>query len=191
MQTKDLIKLKKPDLRSPVIKEIENRFSPRYFSDEEVKKEDLNSILEAARWTPSAYNHQPWYFYWTRKGTESFKKILSTLPEFNLWSSGASVLIVACYIDKSDNGKNHFAKYDLGAAVMSLIIQAQSLGFYARQMGIFDKKKLQELLSMDKDHTPYIIIALGKLGDYSTIDKPLLERELQPRKRKEDVAKEI
>lgn len=38
-----------PKPKYPVMGEIEKRFSPRYFSGNPVKEDDLNSIMEAAR----------------------------------------------------------------------------------------------------------------------------------------------
>jgi hypothetical protein len=36
-----------------------NRWSPRAFRPEAMPKGDLQTMLEAARWAPSAYNIQP------------------------------------------------------------------------------------------------------------------------------------
>ena len=37
----------------------------------------------------------------------------------------------------------------------------------------------------------YVIIALGRLGDYEMIDSSLLKRELDPRPRKKDFVKKL
>jgi len=189
--TQRMKELRKPKPKFPVLPSMEERFSPRWYSSEVIPGRDLDQIFEAARWAPSGYNSQPWYFYWTKQGTEAFKNIQSCLPEFNLWSATAPVLIIACYLDRDKVGKNRFAKYDLGAAVVSLILQATSLGYYARQMGIFNKAKLRKFISIDPTHTPFVILALGKLGDYTKIDEELLTRELSPHDRKTDIAKKI
>jgi len=188
--TQDVIKTRRPNPRYPVIKLITERFSPRFFTGE-VKDEDLNSIFEAARWTPSAYNYQPWFFYWAKNSDKSFNNIIDCLPEFNQWAKTAAVLIIACYIDKNENGKIKYARYDLGASVISLILQAQSLGYYARQMAVFDKRKLKTLIKFENFHEPYIVVALGKLGDYRKIDKQLLQRELNCHSRKPQIARKL
>ena len=41
---------------------IRSRWSPRAYSEQSVEQEKLLSLLEAARWAPSSYNHQPWSF---------------------------------------------------------------------------------------------------------------------------------
>jgi len=182
--TDQIINIKKPKLKADIIDVLKNRFSPRFFTPEKIKDKEINSIFEAVRWTPSAYNNQPWYFYLIERKTKAFKKVINCLPELNQWARTASALIVACYLKDKDENKAKYAQYDLGASVMSLVIQAQSLGHYARQMALFDKEKLIKEVNINKNHHPFVIIALGKLGDYRKIDRPLLERELRPRERK-------
>ncbi|MEK7522218.1 MAG: nitroreductase family protein [Patescibacteria group bacterium] len=188
--TDEIIKIRKPRPNYPVMKEIANRFSPRYFLDKKAGIDDINSIFEAARFAPSGCNFQPWYFYWTKKGDTSYNKIISCLTKYNRFAKTAPILIVACFIKKF-KGKKTYYRHDLGAAVMSLVLQAQNLGYYCRQMGDFNKKKLIGLFNLDKAHHPFVIIALGKLGDYKNIDSKLLERELDPRQRKKDFVKKI
>ena len=185
--TTKIIDYKKSKLKAPIIKELKNRFSPRFFSGESLNKLTLDSMFEAARWAPSAYNFQPWYFYFANKNTLSYKNIISCLPERNKWAETSSTLIIACYIKKRENKTNRYAKYDLGSAVMSMIIQAQSLGVKCRQIGIFNHKKVIELLDIKKEQEPFVIIAVGKIGDYQKIDKDLLAKELHKRERKTSI----
>ncbi len=189
--TKKIIEFKKTRLKFPIIKELKSRFSPRLFKGEKVDSKVLRSIFEAARWAPSAYNYQPWYFYWSEKDSIAYKKIISTLSERNQWAKSAPILVVACYLKEREDKINKFAEYDLGSAVMSMITQAQSCGIYTRQMGMFDNEKLQESLNIPKEYKPFIVLAMGKIGDYQKIDQELLERELQKRERKISISKKI
>lgn len=185
-------KIREPHLRAPIIKELKSRFSPRFFNSERINNKNLRSIFEAARWAPSAYNDQPWYFYWANHGSNSYQKIKLCLSEKNKWAKTASAFIISCYIKKSKRGINKYAQYDLGQAVIAMIIQAQSMGIYARQMALFDKKKLQKILHIPLKYTPFVIVAMGKLGDYKKInDEELLARELNKRERKNNVATRI
>ncbi|MEK7597142.1 MAG: nitroreductase family protein [Patescibacteria group bacterium] len=186
----EIIKIRKPQPDHSVIKEIADRFSPRYFSNKKVKVDDINSIFEAARFAPSGWNFQPWYFYWAEKGKQSFDKIISCLGKYNQYSESASILIIGCFIKKF-KGRKAYYRHDLGAAVMSLVLQAQHLGYYSRQMGKFDKSKLIKILKINKTHNPFVVIAIGKLGNYKNIDKNLLKRELEPRPRKKDFVKKL
>ena len=186
----EIIKIRKPQPDYPIIAEIANRFSPRYFLDKKVEIDDINSIFEAARLAPSGWNFQPWYFYWTKKEDTSYNKIISCLTKYNRFAKTAPVLIIACFIKKFKGRKTYY-RHDLGAAVMSLVLQAQHLGYYCRQMGDFNKNKLVKLFNIDINHFPFVIIALGKLGDYKNIDNKLLERELDPRPRKKDFVRKL
>jgi len=189
---KKILKVHKPKTNYKVIKEIAQRWSPRYFSDEPVSENHLKIIFEAGRWAPSGHNYQPWYYYYTKKGSSEYKKLFSTLNDYNqTWAKTAPLLVLACAIKNSGESENPFAFYDLGASVICSILQAQSLGYYARQMGLFDKEKVRELFKLGKNLQPFIVIALGKIGDYQTASKEIIEMELDPRPRKTDLAKEL
>jgi len=187
-----ILKIHTPSPCYPVIKEIASRWSPRFFSDEDIPQKDLNSIFEAARFAPSAHNQQPWHFYFTHKKSRSYTKLFSTLSDYNKsWAKTAPVLILACAIEENKKGENIFAFYDLGAAVISLILQAQSLGYYSRQMALFDKEEVKKLFPITKNCAPYIIIAMGKIGNFDKAPQEIINYELDPRPRKTAFAEEL
>ena len=124
------------------------------------------------------------------KKDKAYDKIVSCLTRYNRFAKTAPILIIACFIKKF-KGKKAYYRHDLGAAVMSLVIQAQHLGYYSRQIGKFNKNKLKKILNLDSIHHPFVIIALGKLGDYKNIDKGLLKRELELKPRKKDFVKKL
>ena len=45
------------------------RWSPRAFTGEAVPEAELFRMLEAARWSPSSYNSQPWRFVYALRDT--------------------------------------------------------------------------------------------------------------------------
>jgi nitroreductase len=181
MKTQAIIDLRKYKSEKNVSDFFLSRFSPRVFSSQEVPNYDLEIILEAARFSPSSYNRQPWFFYVAKKGSSGFNKISETLIEGNFWAKDAPVLILACYIEKDKYGKNDYAQYDLGQAVSALIYQAQILGYYTHQMAGFDKEKAKNLV--EKSHTPFV---LGKIGDYEKADPKIVEMDKEKKERKEE-----
>lgn len=183
MKTQDLIKIKENKTSLPITDFFRKRFSPRVFSDEKVKEKDLKIILEAARWTPSSYNRQPWFFYVTYKKSDFFNKLTSLLLPGNEWAKQAPLLILACYIKKDQMGKNDKAKYDLGQAVATLVYQGQILGYYSHQIGGFDAEKAKALVN--PNHTPFVLIALGKIGNYENQNESLINRDSKPSQRKD------
>ncbi|NMB83948.1 nitroreductase [Candidatus Roizmanbacteria bacterium] len=187
-----ILKIHRPRPRHPVIDQISKRWSPRLYSDKTIPGNDIDTIFEAARWTPSGHNRQPWYFYLAKKNTGAYQKLFSTLDPYNQsWSKTAPVLILACAIISDQDGDNPYAFYDLGASVISLILQAQELGYFSRQMALFDKQKVRALLRLRDDIVPYIIVAMGKIGNYDTAPKQIIDYELNPRPRKTDLFKEM
>ena len=71
---------KVPQTSAPLAEVIRDRWSPRSFDPtHEISDQDLLSILEAARWAPSAMNAQPWRFSVAKRGTELHKKLSGAL----------------------------------------------------------------------------------------------------------------
>lgn len=184
MKTQGLIKLKENKTSLPIADVFRKRFSPRVFLNEKVNEEDLKIILEAARWAPSSYNRQPWYFYIADKDTSFFKQLTRLLSSGNEWAKQVPVLILACYHEKDEMGENDKAQYDLGQAVATLVYQAQILGYYSHQIGGFDAEKVKSLVN--SNHLPFVLIAIGKIGEYENRNEPWINWDLKPPQRKDN-----
>lgn len=186
--TNDILAIHLPKPRYPILPVMKKRWSPRFYAPTDIPVDDIKRMVEAARFAPSAYNHQPWYFYYAKKGQTPYEKLFSTLNTYNQsWAKTAPVLLLACVITKNEHGENPFALYDLGAAVISLVYEAQFMGYYCRQMGLFDKTNVKRLFHLKPDHEPFIVIAVGKIGDYRKAPKEIVDRELDLRPRKSDL----
>ena len=172
----------------PIHDLLRRRWSPRAFSERMVEVDKLHSILEAARWAPSCFNEQPWYFLIaTKEGPEEFERLLSCLVEGNVaWAKNAPVLMLSvAKLSFSRNDKpNKQSQHDLGLAVENLVIQAQELGLVTHQMGGFHADKARQLFGIPEGFEPIAAIALGYPGDLNTLSPELRERELAPRIRK-------
>jgi len=126
-----------------------------------------------------------------KKTSKAYSKIKECIPERNGWALSAPHIIIASYSPNEVSGSpNKWAQYDLGASVFSLILQAQELGYYARQIGSFHIEKTQELFSIPTLYIPFTLIAMGKLGtdkDYAAADQNYVEKDLTPTGRKEKI----
>lgn len=175
------------DVSAPLLPALAERWSPRSF-DPSVGIDDvtLRSALEAARWSPSANNSQPWRFIVARRGTEAFATIVENLAGFNkTWASSAAVLIVAAAeVVDEDGNERRWAVYDLGQAVAHLTIQAHHDGLHAHQMGGFDAEGLRTAFGLEERFVPTSVTALGVLGDPEALPEPLRSREGAPRARR-------
>lgn len=147
---------------------IRNRYSPRVFSARAVTAAELERMFEAARWTASCFNDQPWHFvYGTKEDATAFAAILSALVPFNQgWAQHAAVVgfsVARSTFEK--NGKpNGWAMYDTGAAMAQLTAQATSEGLVVHQMGGFDPAKAREVLGLPEGFEPAAAFAVGEAG---------------------------
>ena len=180
--------LKRPAETSTAIHDlIAHRWSPRAFESKPVEPEKLRSLLEAARWAPSSYNAQPWYFIvGTKDNPENYKRVLESLIEFNQgWAKNAPVLALSVAKLKFDDGKpNRHAFHDVGQAAANLSLQAEALGLSVHQMAGIDPEKARKLFDIPADYEAVAGIAIGYAGEPASLPDGLRERELAPRQRK-------
>jgi len=166
---------------------LKKRWSPRAFDDRPVEPEKLRNIFEAARWSPSASNTQPWVFFLGIKGDNAYNKIFDSLVEFNqMWCKFAPVLVLNCGKISNEKGEaNGVWKYDTGQAVAHMSIQTVEEGLYIHQMGGFDALKAAELFSLPEDVQAVSVSAIGYLGDPAILHPRMQKSELAERERKE------
>lgn len=167
---------------------FKNRWSALSYSDQPLRDEDIMTLIEAASWSFSSNNIQPWRFIYALKGSETFQKILDTLMPGNItWAKNTAAFVVGIAktnLDKEGNPPNGAAEMDLGSAYMLLILQAMTMKIYAHPMGGFDKIKLSTIFELDQYLKPMVVIALGYLDAAEKLNEPYLTRELSPRVRK-------
>ena len=184
----EIDQLKQAHTIEGVLSVIAGRWSSRSFADREVSPADLAKVFEAARWSASAYNEQPWRFLVGRRGSSTYKKIVSTLGGFNRdWAGAAPVLILgAASTTFSHNGSsNTYALYDLGAAAGALMLQASALGLRTHSMAGFDHAAARQIFQIPDDYNLGAVIALGYQGEPSAlVQENLIALETTPRTRK-------
>jgi nitroreductase len=170
------------------------RWSPRAFADKAVAPDVLASLLEAARWSPSSNNEQPWAFVVATKDDQGGKadpagydRLLGTLVEKNQqWAKAAPVLMIGLARKAfARNGvPNKWHAYDLGQAVAHLTVEATARGLFVHQMAGFDPDKARTVLGIPAEYEPMVAIAVGYLGDVATLPDDLRARETAPSTRK-------
>ncbi|HZK07414.1 MAG TPA: nitroreductase family protein [Bacteroidales bacterium] len=180
------MKIKRANPRYPIHNLSKKRWSPRAFNGEPVETEKLQRIFEAARWSPSASNEQPWAFIVGMQGDETYDKIFSTLVEFNqLWVKTAPLLAISA--GRSISLKNgmpaEYFKYDVGQAMAHLTFQATYEGLYVHQMAGFDREKAHQLLEIPEKYEVISAFTIGYPGDYKMLHKNLQAMEIAPRER--------
>lgn len=180
---------KRAETDYPIHELLAQRWSPRAFADRPIPAKTLGSLFEAARWSPSSRNEQPWRFVVAARhdDPDGFARILGTLMEGNQsWAQHASALLIGVAKSNLDykDRPNGYAQYDVGQALAHLSIQATAEGLHIHQMGGFHKDKARELLDIPEGYAPVVSAALGYLADVSALPEELRERELQERTRR-------
>jgi nitroreductase len=167
------------------------RQSCRSFSEQAVEHEKLINCVEAGRLAHSGCNSQPWSFVVVEsqdmvsqiaKCGQQLKQnaFLDTAKAFIIVLEEHAVLspIISCFIDSQ-----YYAKGDLGAATAYICLEAATQGLGSCIIGLYDRKKICELLNIAPEKQFASLIALG----YSS------NNTIRPKNRKafEDIARFI
>ena len=162
---------------------VENRYSPRSFASTALPEGYLELLLEAARRAPSGGNSQPWRFIYAEKANhpEAFVKMADCLMGNNqLWAPQAPLLLCVVAQEVNAEGKPiGSAKYDCGAAMAWLTVQASELGLYVHQMGGFEREKARQELHIPEGFAPVVMAAVGYLGHPDALPEHLKPGELK------------
>jgi len=150
------------------------RYSVRNFKEQEVEKEKILQVLEAARVAPSAVNYQPWHFI-VITDQQLRSKVAETYPR--PWFQSAPVVIVACGDHsqswKRKDGKDHY-DIDVAIAVDHMTLAAADLGLGTCWVCAFDAQKCHEILGLP-DHLE--VVALLPMGYPKEDSKPEKKRK--------------
>jgi nitroreductase len=149
---------------------LRDRRSTRAFDPDHVLPDaDLVSLLEAARWAPSAGNSQPWAFLVARRGTSDHQRFVDLLaPSTRRWAPTASVLVFTLHQTAYDDAEgldlaySDYAAYDLGQAVAHLTVQAAHLGLSSHQLAAFDHDRLAREAEVPRHWRVTTGVAVGR-----------------------------
>lgn len=162
---------------------LASRWSPRDFDPvHAVGQDEVDLLVEAARWAPSAGNSQPWAFVAGRRGDETHARLVAALaPSSARWAPSAGLLVAnLChrYVEDTDWDYSEFALYDLGQAVAHMTLQARALGLHVRQFRAFDRAALAESLGVPAH---WEVTTLSAIGRSAAGPVPPAERDRLPR----------
>lgn len=183
---------KRVPTRFPVLRELADRWSPRSFLDRAPDPHQLCSIFEAARLAPSAHNTQPSRFLVARKGVgDGHARLSACLSEANqVWAPGAPVLVLASVMRERLSQVTGamvpypHAMHDLGLAVMSAIVQAQSMGLHCHPIAGFEPDLARAAFRVPDLFEPGLILAIGYAGPADALPEELQLKERGSRTRR-------
>lgn len=182
--------MSKAPIDHPIHELLASRHSPYAFDPNRgVSEADLTSLFEAARWTMSSYNAQPWrYIVGAReRDPDTWDKLYSVLVEGNQpWAKNAPVLALGVIeLNFEHNGKpNKAAAHDLGAASAMLTLEATARDLVVHQMIGIEPERAREVFGLADGQEALTGLAIGYAGSADQIPDAYAERDAKPRERK-------
>lgn len=129
-----------------------------------VRKDQLHSLIEAARFAPTAMNQQALRYRLVT--TEESHKVIphirlgAALRELNLPLEGTEpqAFVVIC-----STKEGRFVDMDMGIATQTILLRAVEMGLNGICIAAFDHKAIREELQLPLE--PQIIIAIGRSAE--------------------------
>lgn len=142
---------------------IRARRNVRSFDTRPVPDADLDTILEAARRTPSARNMQRWDFVvcTDRAQLEALAGVWKGAGHV-AGAAAAIALIAPIGESPAENGS---IEYDLGQATMSIMVAAADLGIGTAHASVADQDLARSLLGFPADRRCAYLLSVGYPGD--------------------------
>lgn len=139
-----------------------------YDESRKVSREELVSLVECARLTPSSINMQPLKYY-LACDEETVGKIqpltgwARALPQIQLPHPGKrpTAFIVICQDLALNKATDRFQK-DIGIVAQTMLLAATEMGLGGIMIGNFNPDKVREALSLPETVRPMLILAIGK-----------------------------
>jgi len=148
-----------------VFEAIRGRRSIRSYVPSELDAKQLEAVLEAARWAPSAGNLQPWEFI-----IVDDKEIMKRLARASLnqmWMVEAPSIIAVCAdLDRTgviygERGRRLYAIQDCAAATQNILLAAHSQGLGTCWIGAFYDEEVRRILKLPNNVRPLALITIG------------------------------
>jgi nitroreductase len=146
-----------------------SRQSCRGFSERPVEHDKLVQCVEAGRLTHSACNAQPWSFVVVEsQDVVSQVALCGQQLQQNAWLGTARAFsvvleehavlspVISCFLDSQ-----YYAKGNMGAAAAYICLEATEQGLGSCIIGLYDRKKICELLNIPTEKAFGHLIALG------------------------------
>lgn len=164
---------------------LRSRWSPSVFDATHTMSDaEVATLLEAARWAPSAGNSQPWRFVVALRGSGAHDSLVPHLARGNAGWVPRAALVLLAGVEVVDVKDPDTARYDLGQAAAHVTLQARAMGLHAHQFAGFDKAACAAALGVPDSVRLMTGIAIGVRGDPAEVDERDADRELRERSRR-------
>jgi len=161
------------------LKNIKTRRSTRSFSEKQITDEELNAILEAGLYAPSAHNEQSWHFTvvqrqnilnkindgfieFAKNSEDEMLRQFAKYENLQIFYNAPTVIIV------SGNQESLLPQVDCAAATENMLVAAEALGIGSCWIGLaywpLNENRADEYkkeLAIPENYKPYHAVSFG------------------------------
>ena len=145
-----------------VIEAILTRRSIRKYSREKITNNQIEIILKAAMYAPSAMNQQPWHFI-VIDDREKLNRIMEVHP-YSKMLKEAGLAILVCGDERLQLSKGYWV-VDCGAATQNLLLAAHGIGLGAVWLGVHPREErksgIRKIFHLPDQVQPFSLISIG------------------------------
>ncbi|MEM3616540.1 MAG: nitroreductase family protein [Candidatus Bathyarchaeia archaeon] len=148
-----------------VFEAIMGRRSIRAFKEVGISQENVEKLIDAARWAPSAGNIQPWEFIIVRN-PETKKRLAEAALGQSFIEEAPVVIVVCADEDRSargygTRGRTLYCIQDTAAAIQNIHLAAYAMGLGTCWVGAFKEEEARKILQVPDGVRPVAIIPVG------------------------------
>lgn len=141
---------------------IITRRSIRKYSDKAISKDQIETLVKAGMYAPSASNQQPWHFIAITE-REILNKIKEVHPYAKMLGE-APLAILVCGDQKLELSKDYWV-VDCSAATQNILLAAHGIGLGAVWLGIHPrverKQEIRSIFNLPDHVQPASLISVG------------------------------
>lgn len=149
-------------MNEETLKTIRTRRVIRHMTDEPVKRDQIEKILDAARWAPSGGNHRLHRFV-VIENPKTRRLIRMVSP--GMFQKAPVLLLICIDWDKVDFHKispSHRSTWvDVGTAAQNMMLAAHAQGLASGPVTSFSQAAVKVILNMPDHLTPEMFICVG------------------------------
>ncbi len=158
---------------------IIKRRSIRKYTTLSVQDDDIEKILQAAMYAPSARNSQPWHFI-VVTDRQILNKIMQLHPYAGMLKE-APLAIVVCADENIEKTEGYWVQ-DCSAATQNIMLAAHTMNLGSVWLGVYPREEriqaIKALFNLPQNIHPLSIIAIGHADEQKEIPLRFLKERI-------------
>jgi nitroreductase len=167
-------------MRKSILDVMKKRRSTRKYKKENVSKDLLLQLIEAAIWAPSGSNVQPWYFIIVDDA--------NMVEQVNVFSPGLlggppSIILICsdrkrAFEKAGTLGRDELCVMDISMAAQNIMLLAEEIGLSTCPVKSFNKRAISKILNLPDYVSADLIISVGYSGKITSAPKRRIVKEV-------------